>query len=140
MAIERKTHTLHIKLDNISPADAIALMKMFKYMEYLGNIGSSRHCTFFADGDGSFRPKASFVYPIELPELPEITGVVETRGNIGRPMSRGEFNIDSDEIAWHIYHDPEPEREEKTDEELGISPPNDIPPSTKITGKLGNKE
>ena len=118
MAIKRDAHTLHIRLDNISPADAIALMKMFKYMEYLGNIGSSRKCSFFADGDGSFHPKASFVYPIELPEVPEITGVVETI-SLGRPMSRGEFSIDSDEIAWHIYHDPEPEGY--------VRPPSDIP-------------
>jgi len=133
MAIDRKPHTLHIKLENISPADAIALMKMFKYMEYLGDIGSSRHCTFFADGDGSFRPKASFVYPIELPEVPEITGVIETRGNIGRPMSRGEFNIDSDAIAWHIYHDPEPEGY--------VKPPSDIPPATngKLSSKIGGE-
>jgi hypothetical protein len=133
MAIERKPYTLHIRLDNISPADAIALMKMFKYMEYLGNIGSSRKCSFFADGDGSFHPKASFVYPIELPEVPEITGVVETRGDIGRPISRGEsrgdFNIDSDEIAWHIYHDPEPEGY--------VRPPSDIPSPT--NGKLSSK-
>ena len=48
MALERKPHTLHIRLDNIGPANAIALMKMFKYMEHLGNIGTSRNCTFFA--------------------------------------------------------------------------------------------
>jgi hypothetical protein len=124
MAIERKPYTLHIRLDNISPADAIALMKMFKYMEYLGNIGSSRQCSFFADGDGSFRPKASFVYPIELPEVPEIDGVNErTR----------DFSIDSDAIAWRIYHDPEPEGY--------VRPPSDIPPATngKLSSKIGGE-
>jgi hypothetical protein len=125
MAIERTPHTLHIRLDNISPADAIALMKMFKYMEYLGNIGSSRKCSFFADGDGSFHPKASFVYPIELPEVPEIDGVNEkTR----------DFSIDSDEIAWHIYHDPEPKG-------YNVRPLNYIPPATngKLSSKIGGE-
>lgn len=32
-------------------------LAMLKYMEYLGGIGSSRKVSFFADGDGDFRPK-----------------------------------------------------------------------------------
>jgi hypothetical protein len=95
MAIDRKSHTLHIRLDNISPSDAIGLIKMFKYMERLGNVGSSRYCSFFADGDGSFHPKVSFVYPIELPEVSDVDGV----------QKDGSFKIDSDAIAWRIYHD-----------------------------------
>jgi len=30
---------------------------MLAQMEWLGNIGSSRNVTLFADGDGDFRPK-----------------------------------------------------------------------------------
>jgi hypothetical protein len=33
---------------------------MLKYMQYLGGVGSSRNVTFFADGDGDFRPKFKF--------------------------------------------------------------------------------
>lgn len=95
MVLKRKESALYITIENVSQADAIALMKMFKYMEYLGNIGSSRTCSFFADGDGSFRPKVSFVYPEDLPEVPEIDGIDE---------KSGDFNIDSDSIAWKIYH------------------------------------
>lgn len=114
MALKRKESTLYITLENVSQADAIALIKMFKYMQRLGNVGSSRMCSFFADGDGSFRPKVSFVYPEELPEVPEITGEVEydkkTKSyNRTYEVSDGDFLIDSDEIAWKIYHDPEPE-------------------------------
>jgi len=68
---------------------------MFGYMQYLGNIGSSRYCAFYADGDGSFHPKVSFDYPIELPEVSKITGVKEDNS----------FKIDSDSIAWEVYHD-----------------------------------
>ena len=32
-------------------------MSMLKYMQFLGNIGSSRMVTLYADGDGDFRPK-----------------------------------------------------------------------------------
>ena len=84
MAIKRTEHKLVITVDNIKPADAIGLIKMFKHI-----------CAFFADGDGAFHPKVSFDYPIELPEVPEITGVKEDNS----------FRIDSDSIAWEIYHD-----------------------------------
>lgn len=96
MATIRDEGKLVITVDNIKPHDAIALKKMFEYMQYLGNVGSSRMCSFFADGDGSFRPKVSFDYPIDLPEVKEITGINERTG---------EFKIDSDSIAWKIYHD-----------------------------------
>lgn len=32
-------------------------LSMLKYMEHLGNLGGSRHITFYSDGDGDFRPK-----------------------------------------------------------------------------------
>jgi hypothetical protein len=111
--IPRTPHKLVITLENVSPADAIALKKMFEYMQYLGNIGSSRLCSFYADGDGSFRPKVSFDYPIELPDVSKISGVISREDiiNNGRKvnLSIGDFTIDSDSIAWEVYHDPEPE-------------------------------
>ena len=108
--IEKKEQKLVITLENVNQADAIALIKMFKYMQRLGNVGSSRWCSFFADGDGSFHPKVSFEYPEELPEIPEIDGEIEydrdLRKLIGAPViSDGDFAIDSDDIAWKIYHD-----------------------------------
>jgi hypothetical protein len=113
MATSRDPHKLFITIDNIGPADAIALMKMFKYMEHLGNVGSSRMCSFYADGDGSFRPKVSFVYPIELPEVPDIDGILcsedikEAEDHNRRIVETrpGDFAIDSDAIGWRIYHD-----------------------------------
>jgi hypothetical protein len=33
---------------------------MLKYMQFLGDVGSSRHVTLFSDGDGDFRPKFEF--------------------------------------------------------------------------------
>lgn len=110
MAIERKSHKMVITLDNVLPADAIALKKMFKYMQYLGNVGASRWCSIFVDGDGSFNTKINIEYPIDLPEVEEISGEVEynkeTRKLENCPIhSDGDFAIDSDAIAWKIYHD-----------------------------------
>ncbi len=93
--LKRKEQKLVITIDNVNQADAIALIKMFEYMEYLGNIGASRNCTFFADGDGAFHPKVKFIYPEELPAVPEIDGI---------NYKTQDFSIDSDAIAWEIYH------------------------------------
>lgn len=35
-------------------------MGMLSYMQRLGSMGSSRKVTFFADGDGDFRPRFQF--------------------------------------------------------------------------------
>ena len=111
--MKRKEQRLVITIDNVSQADAIALIKMFKYMQYLGSVGSSRMCSIYADGDGEFHPKVSFNYPQELPEVPEIDGIVKyvketetTKGHLkGNPISsEGDFAIDSDSIAWKIFH------------------------------------
>jgi len=108
--IEREAHKMVITLENVLPADAIALKKMFKYMQNLGSIGSSRWCCFFADGDGSFRPKITIDYPIELPEVKEIHGEIiydkTTKKLDGEPIhTEGDFAIFPDSIAWKIYHD-----------------------------------
>jgi hypothetical protein len=111
--MEKKSHKLVITLENVNQADAIALKKMFEYMQYLGNVGSSRNCTFFADGDGSFHPKVTIDYPEKLPEVKDISGVITgkeiteaKRSNQNSIVTthEGDFIIDSDEIAWKIYH------------------------------------
>ena len=95
--MEKKYLPLTIHLENVSQAQAIALVKMFKYMQHLGQMGSSRTCSFFADGDGDFRPKfKSFEYPELLPPVNEVTGI----------KPNGDFSIDFDSISWKIYHDP----------------------------------
>lgn len=40
-------------------------LAMLKYMQQLGSMGSSRSITFYADGDGDFRPK--FTWDSNLP-------------------------------------------------------------------------
>lgn len=49
---------------------------MLKHMQRLGSRGSSREVTFYADGDGDFRPK--FSWPDDLPAPVEPT---ETKPN-----------------------------------------------------------
>ena len=42
---------------------AAMFISMLKRMQYLGAIGSSRYMAFYADGDGTFRPKFDFDVP-----------------------------------------------------------------------------
>lgn len=44
-------------------------MSMLKYMEHLGNVGSTRFVTLVVDGDGDFRPKfnTSMKYDVQEP-------------------------------------------------------------------------
>ena len=44
---------------------AAQLIGMFNTMQHLGSIGASRNITFYADGDGDFRPK--FDLPSDIP-------------------------------------------------------------------------
>lgn len=46
---------------------------MLTAMERLGKLGSSRHVTFYADGDGDFRPRFKCIQsnePLPLPAKP----------------------------------------------------------------------
>ena len=52
-------------------------LSMLKYMEYLGNIGSSRKVTMYSDGDGDFQPK--FEFDESLPS--EIKPIKNENGN-----------------------------------------------------------
>lgn len=51
-------------------------MSMLKYMEHLGNIGSSRDVVLYSDGDGDFRPKFTTNIDFEVKEP-----VCDTQGN-----------------------------------------------------------
>ncbi len=45
---------------------------MLKYMEQLGDLGSSRKISFYSDGDGDFRPKFNMSVPFK--RVPPVMG------------------------------------------------------------------
>lgn len=79
-------------------------------MEYLGIVGSSRMCSFYADGDGDFRPKVSFDYPESLPKIDNQIGLIsgenirEAKINNTKLITtyQGDFLIDPDQISQLI--------------------------------------
>jgi hypothetical protein len=51
-----RTVTLNVTISNIDESTAQDFLKMFAFMEWCGNVGSSRGFEAFFDGDGHFRP------------------------------------------------------------------------------------
>lgn len=51
--------TLKLKIKNLTPQQAIALVNMFQEMERFGYVGHSAYIGFYADGDGNFHPQVS---------------------------------------------------------------------------------
>lgn len=49
--------TLNVTISNIDQSTANDFLKMFAFMEYCGNVGTTRTMRGFLDGDGHFRPK-----------------------------------------------------------------------------------
>lgn len=46
-----------VTIDNITEIHQEAIEDFLATWQYLGNVGSSRWTSFYADGDGNFRPK-----------------------------------------------------------------------------------
>ena len=83
----------------VTVPQALALQSMFKYWNYLGNVGSSREVAFYVDGDGNFKPRSniSFESDVDLPKLTdemEKISIVKDKG--------GDRTYDYDPIAWHL--------------------------------------
>jgi hypothetical protein len=107
--IEKKFSDLNVTFNNVSQAQAMALIKMFKYMEYCGDIGHSAMCGFYSDGDGDFRPKIIYNYSELLPNIDNNIGImtnekieeaIKNNRRIAK-INQGDFFIDFDTIA-HI--------------------------------------
>lgn len=48
--------TLNVTISNIDKSTADDFLRMFAFMEYCGQVGTSRTMKAFFDGDGHFRP------------------------------------------------------------------------------------
>lgn len=90
-----------IEIDNLTEAQAIAIEDLLATWEYFGNIGTSRWTSFFADGDGNFRPqikvdgeKAQFA-PENLIHKSERDEMYNTNN----------YKMDFDKIAWRMHDD-----------------------------------
>ena len=90
---------LEVKLKNLTEAQAIALEDMFATWVELGNVGCSRWTSFYADGDGNFRPKVE-VNGEEAKCAPDNIISKEERGSV--LWKDKEYKIDFDFVSYKL--------------------------------------
>ena len=93
--------TINVEIENITDAQAIALEDMFRTWVNLGNLGSSRWTSFYADGDGNFRPKIK----VDGKDAKFSDLIDEEMRN--KMWKENEYKIDFDMIGWNFYMMPE---------------------------------
>ena len=82
----------------VTVPQALALQAMFEYWNVLASQGSSRHVSFFVDGDGNFKPKCKIGYSDQIPELTdELRNLAIVDG-----IQTGDRKYDFDLIAWNL--------------------------------------
>jgi hypothetical protein len=90
--------TINVEIQNITDAQAIALEDMFMTWVYLGKLGASRWTSFYADGDGNFRPKIN----VNGKEAEFSLLIDEEMRN--KMWEGHEYKIDFDTISWKLHN------------------------------------
>jgi len=85
---------LEITIDNLKDYDAIAIEDMLSFWQFYGEVGMSRKTCFYADGDGTFRPKITV-----NGHKPNSTDIITNDIKID---CSGNYYIDSDSIASRL--------------------------------------
>lgn len=88
--------TINVEISNITEAQAVALEDMFKTWMFLGNLGSSRWTSFYADGDGNFRPEIK----VDGRDAEYATVIDDEMRK--EMWENNEYRIDFDSIAWKL--------------------------------------
>jgi hypothetical protein len=111
MSKERLEMTIKLQ---VTEPQALAVQAMLKCWNSLGSMGSSRYVAFYVDGDGDFKPKATWEFskPVaELtPEMQEAAHIFAKLTKDQNPGSHSDHAFDFDPIAWKL-------REKKTQED-----------------------
>ncbi len=98
---------------DVTKAQALSLMSMFRYWNALGGLGSSRHVAFMADGDGDFHPNCQIItkpylklndemYKFAFCKLKE-----EKQGKLELNLNDGDALFDYDKIGWKLLDEEE---------------------------------
>lgn len=93
-SLKDKKFTAVIRIRNLSIPQSIALEDMLATWQSLGQLGASRWTSFFADGDGDFRPKILY-----NGHSPKHTNLIDEE-TLWRDR---EYKIDYDSIGWKLH-------------------------------------
>lgn len=94
---------------DVTEAQALSLMSMFKYWNTLGGVGSSRYTAFYADGDGDFRPNCKWTTPENIELTDDVYKYAflkihedPQKNKAELKLSNGDAMFDYDKIAWSL--------------------------------------
>jgi hypothetical protein len=94
-----------IKLQ-VTEAQALAVQAMLQCWNSLASMGSSRYVSFYVDGDGNFKPKATWEYSKPVAELTnelrEVAHAFVKTTRDENPGSHSDHAFDFDPIAWKL--------------------------------------
>jgi hypothetical protein len=93
-ATMKERREITIEIVNITEAQELAIRDFLAAWGYLGGVGSSRWTSFYADGDGDFRPKI-----LVNGEKPQQYG---SKSEIENRWRSDEYRIDFDEISGSL--------------------------------------
>jgi hypothetical protein len=103
MSNERLEMTIKLQ---VTEAQALAVQAMLECWNSLGSMGSSRYVAFYVDGDGNFKPKATWEYSEPITELTdEMRKASHIFAKVYRedsPGSQNDHAFDFDPIAWKL--------------------------------------
>lgn len=101
--MKKEKYSVNIKISNLTLAQSIAIEDFLATWQSLGSLGSSRWTSFFADGDGNFRPKILY-----NGVKPRHTSIL-TKDEI---WEHSDYKIDFDTIAWKLRDLPNTRKRE----------------------------
>lgn len=94
-----------IKLQ-VTEEQALAVQSMLECWNSLASMGSSRYVSFYVDGDGNFKPKATWEYSEKVaeltPEMREVSHAYVKTSADQNPGSHSDHAFDFDPIAWKL--------------------------------------
>jgi len=97
--------TMNVKLQ-VTISQAVAMKEMFERWNFLSNIGSSRHVSFFVDGDGNFHPKVEITFSEGMPDFTEEQKEIikQRAANENTEIVKIEKGnkFDFDNIGWYL--------------------------------------
>lgn len=94
----KKAVTLKVRFENLTKAQAIALVNMFNEMEKFGYAGHSAYIGFYADGDGNFHPHVKHNLKISTADLDKYreTTLIYERGR----RTHADVNSNEKKFPW----------------------------------------
>jgi hypothetical protein len=94
---QRGRKVITVRIDNLTEAQALAIEDLMATWVSLGSVGGSRWTSFYADGDGNFRPSVKVDG-----RKAQICTLTDPKARWKRVDGDETYMIDFDSFAWEL--------------------------------------